>query len=495
MNSSTSLPFAGALAAALSLSLAADAGVRREGEWPVTERLVTINVTQVPRSAAVAKVAQAAGWSIVSENLGDTPVTAHLTNVSPTDALDAILGDGEFVATRKAGLVRITAAPGASHPGVGAQNDPQGKPGLHFNVQATPGPSGGVQIQGHAGASPAPAGSADPNSVNVNLQASPAPSAGGAVQINVAKQGQAEDRTIFGGNLTIEKDQTANDVTVFGGSVEILGQVQGDVTIMGGRATVRPGAVIQGDLSVMGGVADLEDGSQVDGKVSVVGGKLNRSDKVKIGGGVNLGTAAQDDDDDDGTNGWGRWVHKESWAEEAGSSLTLHALLFGLGAACISLSRRKVEALQQYIASSPAKSGLIGLLGFMGFLVLLIALCITIIGIPVAIVVALIAPFAVFSALAITAALGGSLLLRNKTQNPYAHLALGCALLWAVGLIPVFGGLVSAVTTFVGIGALVATRGAGIFGSDDEPRAPMPSFSTPVAPPPPEGPPPAGFGG
>ena len=56
----------------------------------------------------------------------------------------------------------------------------------------------------------------------------------------------------------------------------------------------------------------------------------------------------------------------------------------------------------------------------------------------------------------------GEGLLRHRTQNPYVHLAFGCAILFLIGALPYVGSIAEAFVAFMGIGIIVATRAAGL---------------------------------
>jgi hypothetical protein len=66
----------------------------------------------------------------------------------------------------------------------------------------------------------------------------------------------------------------------------------------------------------------------------------------------------------------------------------------------------------------------------------------------------------------------GEGLLRHKTENPYVHLAFGCALFVALSIIPWVGPLVVLAVVLAGVGVLVATRGAGYFARKNGASAP-----------------------
>ena len=61
---------------------------------------------------------------------------------------------------------------------------------------------------------------------------------------------------------------------------------------------------------------------------------------------------------------------------------------------------------------------------------------------------------------AVLTAVGRGLLCR-WTDNPYLHLAAGCASFLVIGLIPYAGAVSTGIVVLTGIGSLVATRAAG----------------------------------
>jgi hypothetical protein len=87
---------------------------------------------------------------------------------------------------------------------------------------------------------------------------------------------------------------------------------------------------------------------------------------------------------------------------------------------------------------------------------------VTIIGIPVAIVALNVAGFALLGSMCAVLSVVGEGLLRHRTENPYVHLAVGCALYAALAALPWVGHIVVVATVLAAIGVLVATRGAGL---------------------------------
>jgi len=109
------------------------------------------------------------------------------------------------------------------------------------------------------------------------------------------------------------------------------------------------------------------------------------------------------------------------------------------------------------------RSFAMGVVGILGGLVLFIAFCVTIIGIPIALIGLFLAIIGSYAGVCAVLTVVGQALLKHKTDSPYVHLAVGCALFMIVGAIPVVGNLVTLAIALVGIGVLVATRAAGMF--------------------------------
>ena len=118
--------------------------------------------------------------------------------------------------------------------------------------------------------------------------------------------------------------------------------------------------------------------------------------------------------------------------------------------------------LRAEVAARPMRSIALGFVGSFASVVILVALCVTIIGIPIAIVALLVAILAVLGAMTAVLGVAGEALLRHKTENPYVHLAVGCALFVAVSWIPWIGAVVGGALVLAAIGVLVATRFAGL---------------------------------
>ncbi len=260
-------------------------------------------------------------------------------------------------------------------------------------------------------------------------------------------------RTNFGGNTTIERDETVDELTVMGGNADIWGTVKGDLTVIGGSAALHTGSKVEGDVTAIGGAIEIGPGAVIDGEAHALGGAIIRS--------------KTDPTDDDSVWSGSTSERKEdrSWvipaAARSGLSFGSAALLFVFGVVLIALMPGRTAALQRQIVTQPMRTFALGVLGMVVAIAATIALCITLIGIPLAI-------FGMFGVIlfgyaGVCGALMtlGAILLRTRTQNVYAHLAVGC-LVWAIcGAVPYGGGLFALVVWLVGAGAIVATRGMG----------------------------------
>lgn len=501
------------IASVASFAAPALADVRREGEWPAatSEKKVTLNFEKTARRLAVKKLADAAGWSIVVPSDLEDPVDVAVKDQPAGKVLDLLLEGGNFVAKRDGTMVFVARASGAS--GTIATKDGMA-PGL-LVPQAT---------DGFPPMPPIPALPAMPG-------AAPEPPVPPASPASLGKHGKhgkhaksSGDRVVAGSTFKLEKGESLDDLTVFGGAADIYGTVNGDVAVIGGSTRVHEGAVVHGDAVAVGGSLTVDDGARVDGDLGAVGGSVHRGEKAIIGGKVKAtagfpgvsGTTTKnaedtDDGDDDDHADEAEAASDQAEAAAAASTAgniaaasshvrhgdgddddeshmsgpvrlfrslmkatTVAAMLFLFGCVFLALGTKRMEALKLEAAVRPMRSLALGVVGSLAAVIIACALCITIVGIPVAGVGFLIALFAAYAGVCAVLTMVGEVLLRHRTQNGYVHLAAGCALLAFLGALPWIGGLVTAGVVLMGIGTLVATRGAGL--------VPMPKSVTPAGP-------------
>ncbi len=389
-------------------SSAAFAQVRHEGDWPESKH-VTMDATHVSRTDAIMRLAKEAGWSVVLRDVGDgKPMDLHMTDQPADKVLDVILGDGEFVAKRDGSLITISSAPATTPP------------------------------------------------VSAAVSAPPVPTPPPAIVAAPVATTRGEDRVVHGGDLVVGADETVHDVTVFGGSVTILGTATGNVTVLGGSASVKPGAHVVGNATAIGGSIDVADGAQVDGDVGVVGGSLDRHKGSKVGGAVH-----KRDDVRIGSSSTG----SRSILREVSDATTRAAMLFVFGAILFALAGDKMNKLRVEAASRPMRSFALGIVGGLIFLVACVLIAITVIGIPVAVVLLLGGVFAAYAGICAVLATVGKALIGHKSDNPHVHLLVGCVLFLVSGAIPFVNGIVTLGVVLTGIGVVIATRAAGSIGS------------------------------
>jgi hypothetical protein len=99
------------------------------------------------------------------------------------------------------------------------------------------------------------------------------------------------DRTEFGHDLRVEPGEKVGDVTCMACTAYVRGQVTGDVTSVGGRIELDPGAEVDGDVTCVLCDVRLSGGSSTGGDVTVAGGKFYREQGAAVSGDItNIGS-------------------------------------------------------------------------------------------------------------------------------------------------------------------------------------------------------------
>jgi hypothetical protein len=410
------------LIAALLIASTAAGAVRREGIWPDQDPNITLDLSAASRVEAVRKVAGAAGWNVVFKGLPDDRIDVHVKNQPASRVLDLVLSDAGYVARRDGDLIQI---------------EPD---------QAPPAQS--------AAASPAP----PPSAASSSTSTSPGKKKKKHHKGDDDDGDDVRDRTVFGGNVRVEKAEIVDDISVFGGSVDLWGKAAGSVTVFGGSVHVFPGGHVEGDLTVIGGTVVVDDDATVDGDLVALGGDVTRGDKAKIGGEVKL---LGDEIDEDHAEHGSAWESGFTFARTIGKQITKTAFLFVIGAVVIAIATRRMQLLQSEIALRPMRSLALGMAALVSGVVLAVLLCVTIVGIPVAVVGVLAGILAAYAGICAALSAMGSAIVAHRSENPYVHLAVGCAVFLVAGFIPYFGSFVTVLVLFAGLGAFAATRAAG----------------------------------
>lgn len=422
MNAARILRFFLITALAFVVPFSAGATLKKEGAWPSSEKKVTFEFEGKP-SEGLQALAKQAGWSLVvskGATAGEHDVHVDVVDQPADEVLEALFVDSDVVAHRTGAIVTVTPNRAAEAPAAA--------PPLPPATPAVP----------------------------------PVPTVRG------------EDRNVMGGRVVVRADEVVHTVTVTGGSAAIEGTVTGDLVVMGGSAKVRSGGRVIGDATVFGGSLEIENGGRVDGDVGVVGGSVKRAKGAIIGGRVvnggendgNVRIRLQDGQIT--TDTVPKREEPKTFASRAhafGRKVTNMALLFVLGSVLLALLTNRMERLRIETASRPMKTfawGIIAtLLGSIATLVLLVVLCITVVGIPLAVLLALGLVVAFYGSMAAVLTTFGGAVLGHKTQNPYAHLLLGCAAFLVLSSIPWIGGVVTFAVAMMAVGALATTRLAG----------------------------------
>jgi hypothetical protein len=268
---------------------------------------------------------------------------------------------------------------------------------------------------------------------------------------------------VLGGNLRIEKGERVEDVTVLGGRVDVFGVVEGDMEVMGGGVRLHDGARVMGDVTALGGSVDLENNARVDGDVEVLGGAVHRSPGATIGGSVSGNGGEQDVVSaaivDPEPQGW----TLSGMVDDATSAITKTALLFLFGVIFWALGKERMEALEVEVAKRPMRSLAMGVVGALTAVLLTIVLAVTVVGIPFAVAGLIVTVAVAYIGACVVLSTIGQALLRHRTKNRYVHLALGCLLFLLFTAIPYVGTFVWLGVLLTGFGAVVSTRGAGLF--------------------------------
>jgi hypothetical protein len=242
---------------------------------------------------------------------------------------------------------------------------------------------------------------------------------------------------VLGGNSLLQSgSRNIGDVTVLGGNTDALGEIDGNISIIGGNVTLGPTAVVRGNISLSGG-------------------NLNRAPTAQVTGNVNM-------------NAWevpafGSYFEVTPLSQL--SWLLFRALLIaGLAMLAVALMPEPVARLTHAIADQPLMTGLVGFVAMLAIPALAILLALTILLIPVSLLLGLaLAIMAAFGWIALGVETGRRLTEWLKwPMQPVWQAALGTlAFTMVVGLIefmPIVGGLTVFVATVIAVGAVVITR-------------------------------------
>jgi len=271
----------------------------------------------------------------------------------------------------------------------------------------------------------------------------------------------AEQRgPVFGASLVVgEGDVVCGDFTLFGSTLDVKGQVRGNILAFGSNIYIA--GTVSGNINLYGGSATLQKNSHMRGNINSFGGNQRIETGAGLEGVIN-----------------NRSQHVSLWFPgiSAGFAFPLWQIVIWvvLGLVLISLLPEHVMFVRTTVASKTRRSLLLGSLSMLLAPAILVVLIALIILIPLAIVVAigLIAAWALG-----TIAIGwlvGEYIMRvvaPRHNTRLAQVGVGLTVLILVGSIPYIGWIVSAGAGVLGLGAVFLSR----FGTRlySQPRHPL----------------------
>lgn len=249
----------------------------------------------------------------------------------------------------------------------------------------------------------------------------------------------------FGGDISVPAGEQADVVFVVNGNAEIAGTVN-VLTVIDGTATLH-GATVD-TIAVVSGTVDLQQGTTILGNVRSIESTVTQAPGVEIGGDI-------------------KGIDAELFA--FGMFIGPAILLFALGMLLASviaglllaaIGARQVRAAERVMTAEPLKTFGVGLLSVIVIPILAIVAIVTIVGAPLGLGVLLgFLPLLAFVGFLVAGIFIGEEILGTRkepeAQHPYRAALLGIVLLQIVGLVPVVGGLATAVASLLGLGAIV----------------------------------------
>ncbi|HET7417434.1 MAG TPA: polymer-forming cytoskeletal protein [Solirubrobacterales bacterium] len=266
-----------------------------------------------------------------------------------------------------------------------------------------------------------------------------------------AQSDSGDTVVVVSGDVTVPRGETVDGVFVISGDVRIAGRSDGDVVVLAGDALVS--GRIDGDLVMASGTARLLPSAYVSGDVNYGGER-----PVVAGAAVVRGDVSEED-----------WPNSLDFVPLVGAfvfwlAVTISAAL--LGVLLLLIAPRAADAIS---ARSRERIGPLIAIGIAITICLPVAAVIaavTLVGLPLAIGILLaLLPLGAVAYVASAWALG-----RRIVEAPRGRIAAflaGLAILRALALVPILGGLVGLAAIVFGFGLL----GAAI-GASREPRQP-----------------------
>ncbi len=447
-----------------------------EGFEQPTGKRFNGDFADAPVARALTEVADAAGLSLVLPSGLRGAVSGHFRGAPVEDVLRALLAQAGLTAQRE-GTV-LTVARSAKAPSLVIKG---GKRGFSFDVQV---PDVGPEVdrpERDAKRTERDAKRAERDAKRAERDARR------AERDLSRKNGERHGGThVTRGDKVLGPGEHANEIVTIGGNIRLEeGATADQVVAVFGSVDLGPGAVVANEVVAVGGDIHVSPGARVGAEAVSVGGKI-----VIDPSGVVEGD--QTSVDVPGLAGMlallgarPRGLSPRGPLLGAAGALLQFALFFGLGLLLLVLFPRRIETLSGALVHAPGKAVLTGILGTLALPIVAVLLVATVVGIPLVAVVVLgtlVAAVMGYTALALH--FGRLVPIHLERGAPIVQLAIGTAVLVALGQIPVLGCLAWLAAWLFMFGVVLRTR----FGRP--PTAPPPPVYGTTAPPPMPPPPP-----
>lgn len=229
------------------------------------------------------------------------------------------------------------------------------------------------------------------------------------------------------GNIEIARSgEIGGDLQAAGGSVVLAGTVRGDATLAGESVVLAESAVVDGGVEY--------DAESFRNEGASVAGDVVRNDDL---GGVSIGSPA-----DALLPGWVASIY--------GALVNLV-----LGATLLLVFPGVSRRIADRAVESPLAAGGVGLLTVVAVPIVLVLVALTIVGIPLSLLGLFLFLFTLWVALVYGGYTVGEWLTdAADVDNRWLALVVGVVLVALAGRLPIVGGLVTAIVTLLGLGAL-----------------------------------------
>ena len=319
---------------------------------------------------------------------------------------------------------------------------------------------------------------------------------GGAVQTTeessapegvVETHADSDDVVQIGGDYTLRADHRVESVVVLSGTARIEGQVERDVVVVVGAATLASSARVGGDVVVVAAAAEVEPGAVVDGDLVVVGGGLDippgfnpGGDQLSIGMIPSAGQLATTVPWLTRGLLWGRpIVPSLPWVWAVVAVFALLCLLINL------VFEGPVRSCTRALNEKPLTTGLAGLLVLLLIAPVSLILVLSVVGLAmvpfwwIALLVA-----CLIGKVGVARWIGSRILAEGSPESRLEatrSLGIGLGVIFLVYMVPVLGLAAWAMVGLLGLGAAATTLLTGL--RQENPPPPVPTAPPPTAEP------------